>query len=225
MKSILRALTPPIMWRTASRARKAMSDATKKDREFAYGVEQPPEYYDRAFEKAEHWKDHYTDSPYFPLWTVIADRIRRMEVERIFDIGCGPGQIACLLRDIGVPEYRGLDFSTARIEGARTVCPEYEFVAASIFEDDTLETWSYDCVMIMEFLEHVERDLEVVDRIRAGTLVLATVPNFPARGHVRHFEGVSDVEGRYGAHFSELSVVPIVTDTRGKTYYVMEGVR
>ena len=216
MKNLLRDLTPPILWRSASRLLRALTGAS---------TEQPAEFYDRAYETREHWKAHYADSHYYPLWTVIADRIRAAGLKRILDIGCGPGQVACLLRDSGVPEYTGLDFSTARIARARAICPEYQFVTADVFENDLLETYPYDCVLMTEFLEHVERDIDVLKRVRPGTTVLATVPNFPAEGHVRHFTGVTEVEGRYGSLLSQLDITGLSANKRGTTYYVLQGTR
>lgn len=224
---MLRDITPPILWRSVSRLRRTMRNGATQEQEqvpeFAYGAEQPPEFYDRTYERGKHWKEHYTDSHYYPLWTVVADRIRRIGATRVLDIGCGPGQVACLLRDIGVPEYKGLDFSAVRVARAHAICPEYEFIAANVFEDNLLETYPYDCVLMMEFLEHIEQDIDVLKRVRPGTTVLATVPNFPAEGHTRHFESVNAVEVRYSTFFSQLEVTPILANKSGKTYYIIQG--
>jgi 2-polyprenyl-3-methyl-5-hydroxy-6-metoxy-1,4-benzoquinol methylase len=225
MKNILREIIPPILWRSLSRLRRAMRTVATQGQRFEYGVEQPAEFYDRSYEERTHWDKHYTDSHYYPLWTVIADRIRRAGVKRILDVGCGPGQIACLVRDIGVPEYKGLDFSTARVAKARAVCPEYEFVAANVFEDNLLETYHYDCVLMMELLEHIEQDVNVLKRVRPGTTVFATVPNFPAVDHVRHFDSVNDVEVRYSPVFSKLEVDAILAKNRGNIFYILQGTR
>ncbi len=191
MRDVLRDLTPPVMWRFFAR-----SMMRRTNRQWTFGAEQPPEFYDHTF-RAAHWKQHYTDSHYYPLWTVIADRVRRHGTKRIVDIGCGPGQVACLMRDLKIDHYLGLDFSGERIAHAKQVCPEFEFVQADIFQTDVLETAAYDTVLVMEFLEHVEEDLAVLRRLRRDTYVLATVPNFPATGHVRYFHDADEVIARY----------------------------
>lgn len=193
--------------------------------EFEFGVEQPAEFYDQTFNNADHWKKHYTRSRYYPVWTVIADRVRKLGVKRILDIGCGPGQVACMFRDRKIEDYKGLDFSPARIKMARKVCPEFEFRIADVFEDDLLENYDYDCVVILEFLEHVERELDVLSRIRSGTAVIATVPNFPAQGHVRHFQSIDEVHARYGEVLSGLDVMTILSNPNGSTFYLMQGTR
>lgn len=116
--------------------------------QWEHGVEQPPEFYDWSFEGNEHWRVHYTESHYYPLRSVVADRVQRA--------------------------------------GA-------------------------------------ERDLDVLRRLRPGTRVIATVPNFAARGHVRYFDKVERVADRYAPCFASLSVEAHVANTEGKTYYLMDG--
>jgi trans-aconitate methyltransferase len=140
-------------------------------------------------------------------------------------VGCGPGQVACLLRDWGVRDYTGIDFSPDRIAQAQTVCPEFNFVVADVFEAKILEKQPYDFVLMTEFLEHVEQDLVLLARVRAGTDLIATVPSFPGSGHVRYFQDSAEVEARYGSLFAKISVTPVVRNEMGKTYYVIEGVR
>lgn len=143
----------------------------------------------------------------------------------ILDVGCGPGQVALLLRDRGVENYLGLDFSTARVEYAKIVCPQYEFVVADAFKTNLIESHDYGCALVMEFLEHVERDLDVLNRVPPGKLVLATVPNFSAAGHVRHFNSVGEVEDRYAPCLHSLQVDAILSNPQGRTYYILQGRR
>ena len=96
---------------------------------------------------------------------------------------------------------------------------------ADVFKDDLLDTYNYDCVLIMEFLEHIDRDIDVLTRVRPGTTVLATVPNFAYEGHVRHFNSVAEVESRYSSILSQLNVVTVLKNEAGKTYYVLQGTR
>ena len=226
LKRITRALTPPLLWRAGRKLKRATaSPDAPSPPHWTYGAEQPPAFYDERFRNAKHWRRHYTASHYYPLWTVIADRLRRAGAVRVLDVGCGPGQVASLLRDQGLPAYVGLDFSPERVRRAREVCPEYAFHVADVFETDLLANEAYDGVLVMEFLEHVERDLDVLARIRPGALVLATVPNFPAAGHVRFFERAEDVRARYAPLLARLEVHVHLENAEGKTYFILEGVR
>jgi len=217
----LRGMTPPFLWKTGVKLGRRFGFVEK----FEYGQQQPAAYYDQRFELSNHWKLHYTKSHYYPLWTVVADRLRRAKVRRILDIGCGPGQVARLLSDRGFDGYTGLDFSPSRIKAARECCPGMDFVVADIFASDVLESHAYDCVLTMEFLEHIERDLEVLSRIRTGTFVLGTVPNFPAAGHVRHFQDCEEVRVRYQPLFESLEVYDILADEKGRRHFILEGRR
>ncbi len=52
-------------------------------------------------------------------------------------------------------------------------------------------------------------DLEVVSKIRPGTAVLATAPNFPYISHMRHFATRADASDRYARYFEDCSVAVI----------------
>ncbi len=225
IKKLTRDITPPIIWRIGSKSYRFVLATLNKKESWQYGIEQPPEYYDEKISPGTSWFNHYTSSGYYPIWTVIADRIRRYNPKKILDIGCGPGQMASLLRDQGIPCYLGVDFSSVGIKQARKVCPEYEFVVADVFETDFLETHSYDCLLVMEFLEHVERDIDLLQKTKPGTFVLATVPNFPAGGHVRYFNSIEEVKKRYKPYFESLQVDEIRSCNNGKArFYIVEGV-
>lgn len=140
------------------------------------------------------------------VWTVIADRVLRAKVKSILEIGCGPGQLACLIRDKGILSYHGFDFSPRRIEQAKRVCPEFAFNLQDAFRTDLFETFDYDAVICTEFLEHVEKDVDVLKRIKSGVCFYGTVPNFPFTSHVRYFSDVDEVTSRYRQCFSELHV-------------------
>jgi len=189
------------------------------------GGERPAAFYDRRFAKRSRWREHYTKSRYYPIWTVVADRLKRAGVRRVVDIGCGPGQFASLLRDQGIREYIGLDFSPLRLEHARKICPEFQFVLADVFQSDILASRSHDAVVMLEFLEHVDRDLEALSMIKPGVRVIATVPNFGGEGHVRHFETADEVRQRYGAVLPGLSVDALLGDDKGKTFFLIECLR
>ena len=182
-------------------------------------------FYDTSFRNHEHWRRHYTKSPFYPMWSVIADRICRSGVRSILDIGCGPGQVAQLLRDKGIEEYAGIDFSAERIKRARSVCSGFQFIEMDIFESAILSEHGYDAVLCLEFLEHVDRDLEVIERIRQGTQFWASVPSFGDKAHVRYFGDVEEVEDRYGAFFGEFRVDEHRVDDEGNKQFLLEGIR
>ena len=156
---------------------------------------------------------------------MLVDRIRPADVRCLFDIGCGPGQLASFLHDRGLRKYVGLDFSAVSIRMARLACPSYEFVCANVFESDLFDTLDYDVVVSTEFLEHVADDLVVLDRIRPGTRMYGSLPNFPHPSHVRHFNSAAEVRERYGSRFKEFRVDEFPFGSGGMTFFLFEGVR
>jgi len=182
-------------------------------------------WYNERFENTPEYQVHYTESSYYFLWTVVVDRIRRFGAKRILDLGCGPGQFASMLYDNGIAAYRGLDLSSTSIRMARARCPSFEFQEADLRHPDAMRGYDYDCLVTMEFLEHVPFDLEVLERIKSGARVIATVPNFPYVSHVRHFRDADEVRSRYQRHFSSFTVDAFLENQQGKTFFLMEGTK
>jgi SAM-dependent methyltransferase len=220
LKLLLQEITPPIAWRGMRSlvARIKPGSATPEP-----VAERPAAWYDAVYQTSKEYRLHYTESRYYFLWTVIVDRLLHSPLPRVLDLGCGPGQFAQLLRDKGILDYRGLDFSLQCIEQARQRCPTFRFDVADISSSPLLEEAVYDTVIALEFLEHVEQEIAVIRRLRKGVRFLASVPNFPYTSHVRHFSSAQEVQDRYGACFSGLRVDSFDEDPKGKRYYLMEG--
>lgn len=183
-------------------------------------------WYDRAFEEAADYSAHYTRSPYYVSWTVIIDRVRRARATSVLEVACGPGQLACALRDAGLlQKYVGFDFAAKRVEAARKSCPDYTFLVADAFATPLFEAPDYEVVIATEFLEHVHEDLRVLERVRSGARFIGTVPNYPYVSHVRHFVDEAAVRERYAPYFTEFSVASIVRDRQGNVLYLIEGIK
>jgi len=183
-------------------------------------------WYDKAFTDIEQYRRHYTESGYYFIWTVIADRILRSDTLSVLDLGCGPGQLAWLLHDKGITAYHGIDFSPVTIRMARERGLPFTFAEGDLTKPETLdEVPLYDTVVTLEFLEHIEGDLDILARLKPGSRLIATVPNFPYVSHVRHFRDASEVADRYSALFSDFRVDTFLENARGKTFFLMEGVK
>lgn len=223
LKKTARKLLPPVLF-DAWHFGNAIATRTTSSNP-CESPERSTEWYDRSFEDNGHWRRHYTASGYYFLWCVIIDRMQRAGAESVLDVGCGPGQFAALLRDRGIRDYRGVDFSTKRVAWARHVCPEFTFVVADVFQTDLFETFDHDTVVCNEFLEHIERDLDLLDRLHPGVRFYGTVPNFPYTSHVRHFDDTAQVAGRYAQYFNEFQVDAFLANASGRTFYLMEGIK
>ena len=188
--------------------------------------ERPAEWYDQILEETDAYGVHYTASGFYPIWTVLIDRIRRFGPCSIFEIACGTGQLAQAIRESGLmKDYCGFDFAAKRIEQARAGHPDLRFEHADAFKTDLFESFDYDLVISTEFLEHVEEDLAVVQRIRPGVRFIGTVPSYTWQSHVRFFQDTGEVAERYGSYFSDFSVVPIIRNEKLKTIFILEGTK
>jgi SAM-dependent methyltransferase len=186
----------------------------------------PPFYYDAAFHKEPNFQVPFYKSSYYPTWLVVVDRLHRYGCNSILDVGCGPGQFAALIEDAGFSSYTGLDFSSVAIQMAQARTPGFQFRAGDVRQKTTYEGLTFDAIVCMEVLEHIEEDLAVLSCFPPGTRCLMTVPNFPWRSHVRHFESEEAVRHRYGEFFQELTVTRLKgvrTDT--EQFYLLDGVR
>jgi len=182
-------------------------------------------WYNEAYQGTLAYHIHYTKSNYYFLWTVVLDRIKRYKYKSIIDLGCGPGQFGSLLFDNGIEKYLGVDFSDEAVKLAESVCPSFEFKMLDLTKSDILSTYVYDCVVTMEFLEHVEFDLDILKQVKQGTKLFATVPNFPYVSHVRHFITKEEVSSRYAHLFSELTVDSFLENDSGKKFFLIEGTK
>lgn len=219
LKGIISEIIPPIVLRGAN----AVAPWRSSLRQPELTGEKGAEWYDASFDSSEHWSSHYTTSEYYFLWSVIVDRIKKLGARSILEIGCGSGQLACLLADKVKCRYIGFDFSDKRIRYAQKVCPGFSFVQQDVFKTDLFRASDYDTVICTEFLEHVESDTDVLNKIRKGTKFFGTVPNFPFVSHVRHFANEDEVRSRYAKYFVDLSVDVFLANSTGKVFYLLEG--
>ena len=220
VKAVIKEMTPPLVYRglagVARRLHRNLGSAR------TWGT-RPAAWYDDIYRSSPEYRKHYTQCLYYPLWSVVADRLIRSGAKRILDLGCGPGQFALLLSDKGITEYCGLDFSDTAIQAARALCPGFQFRTADICQKDAVESLEYDCCLALEFLEHVEDDTEILQRLRRGSRLYATVPNFADASHVRHFSSVQEIESRYGEYFSECRVDPHRANPEGLMFFLIEA--
>jgi SAM-dependent methyltransferase len=220
-KAIVKGLLPPLIWNALRKAFAELSPAPMKEK----GSERNSSWYDERYRNNPAYLCHYADSRYYAIWCVLVDRIQPKTIRCLLDIGCGPGQLASFLGDRGLCRYVGLDFSLECIQMAKLACPSFEFICADALSSSLLQNLDYEVVVATEFLEHVQDDLAVIDRIRAGAKVYGTVPNFPAEAHVRHFSSVEDVSARYSSRFVNFRADEFLFGSDGMSFFLFEGIR
>lgn len=163
--------------------------------------------YDAIYSSSTEYRKHYRASVYLPVWEEVTSRLDPSA--RVLDVGCGPGQFAELLWDMGVRSYVGLDFSAEAIRQAEERVPGFRFLVGDALRDDVVASADHDVIVCMEVLEHIDSDLELLGRLAGGRRVLMTVPDFASPGHVRWFSSAQAVLERYGEHVDVDEVVPV----------------
>lgn len=190
-------------------------------------TELPREWYERYYQGNDDAHLHYTHTVYFNLWAHAIAMINRFNLSRrhdipcILELGCGSGQFSQMLFDSGFKSYLGIDFALPLpgLSCAGQLHPEYiknflawlscsagEMRKHDIYDWDTWVHFPYEMVVCMETLEHLERDIEVIARVRPETFMVFSVPDFPFESHVRYFLDETDVHDRYREYFFTLGV-------------------
>ncbi len=175
------------------------------------GAERPSHWYDKKFATSPTYQGPYQDSPYYFLWSVIVDRLRRDGAKEVLEIGCGTGQLAAFLLDQGIETYVGMDFSPKAIEYAREAAPAGRFVVDDARTSTIYSEERHDVLICTEVLEHIPDDLSIIRSFRPETRCLFSVPSYSSEGHVRFFSDVAAVEERYGSCFSKLDIAEFPT--------------
>ena len=217
IRALVKEFTPPIVWRLA---RFVKQEALRGKVILASGNEMAPGWYDSNISESYYYP--YYKSHYYPLWTVVLDRIIRNKDCSILEVGCGTGQFASMLSENGISSYCGFDFSYKRIEQAKKINSNISFVVADAFVTDLFETYTYNSIVCMEVLEHIDDDIGLISRVPFGKRFYGTVPNFPEVNHVRHFSSTDDVVERYKEYFADFSVTKVRIDD--SMFFVFEGV-
>lgn len=234
VRRFLKAWTPPALVKlarsTPSGAKppssKAQSERFHDNRgnDLATRTAHGPEFYDEVFESEDRWTLPYWKMQWYASWAVLSDRVQRSDRPKVLDMGCGPGHLGRMLVDQGVTDFVGFDFSAKRVEQAKLLVPECRFEVDDAYSTDLFATVDYNIVTCCEFLEHLDGDLEILDRIPSGTRLLGTVPNYDAQAHVRYFSSADEVVARYGAQFDGLRV-DVIHNTGNGCEFLMDGIR
>lgn len=184
------------------------------------GEEKSSDYYDDFVERAITARE---EGIYDELYGAVADLMGEPSDMIVLDVGCGVGGFAKLLKERGWSSYMGLDFSSLCIDKARRYVPEYAFFVKNIYEIVPLMYGTSNIVVFVEVLEHLERDIEVIENIPDGRRVIFSVPDFDCPSHIRHFNNEKEVIDRYEGLFQDFSIKTI--ETIGHRYFIVRAHR
>lgn len=182
-------------------------------------MEQNKEYYNEVYSESPDYNCSYKESKYFFMWQDVIKNLNKKE--RIADLGCGVGQFAEMLIDNGFNYSFGVDFSETAID----MCKRLD---ASFYVGDLLDEFNfkeYDTAIIFEVLEHIEKDLGIIERIPSGKRVIFSVPNFDDPAHVRTFQNGREIYERY-SHLIEIEKIETIqVRKRGNIIFTAYGTK
>lgn len=163
------------------------------------GKELGKEFYNDVFSRSERYRKNYRDTPWYPVWSKIVEHVNSRGIQSVLELGCGPGQLAHYLADKGIKEYLGVDFSGQAISIAQDNFSKHGLKGSFISEDINkfkFENFTYDCVIATEFLEHISNDVDILNRVSSGSLIIGTLPNKDSAGHVRFYPDSDKISER-----------------------------
>jgi tetratricopeptide (TPR) repeat protein len=167
-------------------------------------------FYDDTYSAENNYNAPWRESVYAPVWLAIGEILEEHRPTTILDLGCGPGQFAHFISE-GLPaaKYHGVDFSAVAVDIGRNRFPHFQFSELKLPVESYRQFEPFDVVICTEVLEHIEADIDVLQPISPGTLVVFSVPNFDSFGHVRIFKSSEEVSSRYAYMFDGLSIIPV----------------
>lgn len=153
------------------------------------------EYYDRIYKESNEYKKSPVNSVYYLLWKKIEEITTNDEY--IFEVGCGPGQLANVLLNAGRNYLMGWDFSFEAIRMAKENNKSHflKFMVKDIA--DFIPFNNRDTVICTEVLEHLEDDLFLIGLLDHGSRFIFSVPNFMIKSHERSFNNLNEIKERY----------------------------
>ncbi|MHC6180721.1 class I SAM-dependent methyltransferase [Clostridium sp. JNZ X4-2] len=149
--------------------------------------------------------------------------IKSIRDANIIDIGCGVGQFANLVFDSGITNYRGIDFSQEAIKMAKIRNDKYRnlFKVDDAYTSDIVNG-EYNIVVLFEVFEYLDNDIGLINRIKIGSNIIFSVPNFYSDGHMRWFNSKIDILKRYN-HVVDIHNMYDFNIGQNNKIYLVEG--
>ncbi len=190
-----------------------------------------PEYVDFRYSEDNSIGCHYNDLPdeVFSLFSTALNWIQSdfdMDTE-IVELGCGSGQFANMLFDNGYENYIGYDFSGVAIELAGKLNPAHR---ECFFKRDIRITppppqyGTKRVILAFEVFEHMQNDIDVIEKLPAGATLIFSVPNFESFNHVRKFDDLGSVVERYGRYI-DFDRYQRIRSANQYCYFLVQGTK
>lgn len=191
-------------------------------------IEVPSYVYEKMY-SSRGIEKNYKNSIYFNIWiAAIRNLLFLNNNTSIIDIGCGTGQFANMIFDIGFSNYMGIDCSRKNINIAKKNNPNFNdnFKCVDTFLE-YISNKNYEIATLFNIMEHIQEDVEVLECIKTGTKILLTVPTFPNPNHVRYFNNIEEVSNRYGnlINILDIQIIPLNNINNTNNIYLITAIK
>jgi 2-polyprenyl-6-hydroxyphenyl methylase/3-demethylubiquinone-9 3-methyltransferase len=148
---------------------------------------------------------YFTDQPAHTqsyLWPAVLSELRRDQIHRAFDLGCGNGALARFLEPCGI-DVCGVDPSESGIAIARQTDNSLRLEIGSAYDNLRARFGLYPAVISLEVIEHVYYPRIfakcVADLLQPGGVALVSTPY---HGYLKNL--ALAISGRMDSHFTAL---------------------
>lgn len=116
----------------------------------------------------------------------------------VLDIAAGSGYIASeLLKNKKISKYYWNDINEIIIEDVKSRINDEKLEFAIFNANKPKINFDKINLFISLSLEHIKNDINLLKKLKTGTLIAICSPNFNSFQHFRHFEKLEDFENRY----------------------------
>lgn len=138
-------------------------------------------YYRRVFEQRNPWLDYSNERVQAQTLALALESAGAVSGKRCLDIGCGWGQLARMIDQLGAAEVTASDVVTESIEQLRESYPRVRWICEDVLAaDDLLPAGSMDLVLMIEVLQYLPFS-EAMPRawrmVSPGGRLVVIVPN------------------------------------------------
>jgi SAM-dependent methyltransferase len=111
------------------------------------------------------------------LQPVLTDIRGKLRIESAADVGCGVGYFSEFLKELGF-DVVGFDGRSENVEEAKRRYPTIEFKHANVEDESILERGSFDLVLCMGLLYHLENPLRALRNLSSIANQLLVIESF-----------------------------------------------
>jgi SAM-dependent methyltransferase len=138
-------------------------------------------YYRGVFENGQSWLDYSNDRVQAQTFGLVLEAAGPVGGKRCVDIGCGWGQFARMLHDLGATEVTGIDLVGEPIAQLARDFPEIRWLRGNLLSGEVaVPRHSADLVFLIEVLQYMPFGLAIEtawDLVAPGGRLVAVVPN------------------------------------------------